>query len=115
MRSRAGPDFMAKYITVPHPESKSTPTFSDFPLLLAPWDREFFKMKDHRLQNCALISRCAYAGRFYWVSIVLNKLLVQILLGNFEISVPEHWRGPKKVPKKIFEADFGGFTLILRP
>ena len=97
-----------------HPESKSGRTFSNFPLLLAPWGRQIFKTGDHRSQNCANISRCAFAVRLSCVSIVLNKVLVRIVLGNFEISAPEYWWGPKKVPNFFFDADFGGFAGILR-
>ena len=44
---------------------------------------------------------------------MLNKVLVPIAFGNFEKSAPEHWLGPKKVPKIFFEANFGGFAGIL--
>ena len=99
---------------MPHPESKSTPTFSDFPLLLAPWDGEIFKTEDHRLQKVRRAVRCAFADRLCWRSFVLNKLLVQIAFQGSEIFDPKHRWGPKKVPKIFFDADFGGFAGILR-
>ena len=45
---------------------------------------------------------------------MLNKVLAQIAIQGSEIFAPEHWWGPKKVPKIFFEADFGGFAVILR-
>ena len=99
---------------MPHPECKSTPTFSDFPLLLAPWPREIFKTEDPRLQKIYHRFRYGCADLLSEGSPTLSKVLVQIVLGNFEKSAPEPWRCPKKVPKKIFDADFGGFAGILR-
>ena len=100
---------------MPHPESKSTLTFSDFPPFRGIWDFQFFKMKEHRLQKIDHRIRKSFAGMFPRGSIVLNKVLVQIDLGNFEKSASEPSGGTKKVPKKIFEADFGGLAVISRP
>ena len=45
---------------------------------------------------------------------MLNKVLKKIVRRFSEIWAPEHCLGPKKVPKILFEADFGGFAGILR-
>ena len=114
MRSWARPGFMLEYLTVSHPESKSTPTFSDFRLLRGLLPRKIFKTGHHRLQNCANGSRHAYAGRCSYGPIMLNKVLVQIVFEIPEFGAPQHSWGLKKVPNFFFGADFRGFAGILR-
>ena len=73
-----------------HPESKSTPTFSDFPLLLGLWPRQIFKTGDQLAQKLTYGWRMEYAGRCTWVFNVQWEVLVQIVLANSEIWGPEH-------------------------
>ena len=92
-----------------HPESKSAPTFSDFPLLLAPRDREFFKTEDHRLQKVGPLGGCDCADLFSYGSFVLNKVLGAI--GSSEVSQngPRTMLGPQKSAKNFFRSQFWGF------
>ena len=94
---------------MPHPEFKSTPTFSDFPLFLGYWAPPFFIFRTTVCKKSSIDFDMVLLETGPGHLVCRKIVAVEIYFGNSKKIAPEHFYAPAK----IFEANFGGFAGIL--